>query len=78
MQAAKQLKHIEWAILDALNQIPDAIKRAEAYTRLYKEDFKPKALTEKTCSLLRAIMRGLTHILNYSATSSLRELSIHL
>ncbi|KAI1858928.1 uncharacterized protein JN550_012286 [Neoarthrinium moseri] len=70
--AAGQYVKVEEAIFGALAEIPEIIQGAQTYVKVYS-DRRPQALEKKTFDLFLAILRSLTHIMQFFAEGSIRK-----
>lgn len=70
MQAAGQYIKIEEAIFGALAEIPEIIQGAQTYVKVYT-DRRDQSLERKTFELFLAILRTLTHIMQFFADGAL-------
>ncbi|KAK7752621.1 hypothetical protein SLS62_005390 [Diatrype stigma] len=71
-QAAGQYSKVEEAIFETLSEIPDVLESSRRYIGIYA-DLQSHSLEEKTFYLFRAILRTLTHIMQFFADSAIHD-----
>ncbi|KAK6224094.1 hypothetical protein LQW54_000241 [Pestalotiopsis sp. IQ-011] len=71
--AAGQYVKVEEATFSALAEIPDIIRGAQSYVKVYA-DRRDQALEKKTFDLFLSILKALTHIMQFFADSVLKEI----
>lgn len=71
-QAAGRYVTVEDSIFDALSDLPEMMDGARKYISIYR-DHPDQSLERKTFDLYVAILKSLTHIMQFFADSSIRE-----